>query len=101
MIRGSVKGDMRMRRSGSCGAALTLLLALSAPWAEAATGPTDQLKSAIEMVVKIVDDPALKGEGRAPERRRAVRKVANDIFDFPEIARRALARHWQPLSDKQ
>ena len=53
------------------------------------------------MVVKIVDDPALKGEGKLPERRKAVRKVANDIFDFAEIAKRALARHWLPLSDKQ
>ena len=30
-----------------------------------------------------------------------MRKVANDIFDFGEIARRSLARHWQPLTDKQ
>src|SRR5262249_17442019 len=56
---------------------------------------------AIDMVVKILDDPALKGEGKGLDRRRAVRKVANDIFDFGEIARRALARHWQPLTDKQ
>ena len=29
----------------------------------------------------------------------AVRKIANEIFDFGEIAKRSLARHWQPLSE--
>ena len=68
----------------------------------AVAGPvTDQLKGAIDRVIKVLDDPALKGEGHAPERRRAVRKIAEDIFDFAEIARRSLARHWQPLTDKQ
>jgi phospholipid transport system substrate-binding protein len=66
-----------------------------------AGAPTDQLKSAIDRVVKTLDDPALKGEDRLVERRRAVRKVANDIFDWAEIARRSLARHWQPLTEQQ
>ena len=29
------------------------------------------------------------------DRRAAVRKIANDIFDFSETARRSLGRHWQ------
>ncbi len=62
---------------------------------------TDQLKGAIDRVVKVLEDPALKGDDRMAERRRAVRRIADDIFDFPEIARRSLARHWQPLTDKQ
>ena len=63
--------------------------------------PTDQLKGAIDRVVKTLEDPSLKGEGKVTERRQAVRKIANDIFDFTEIARRSLARHWQPLTDAQ
>jgi phospholipid transport system substrate-binding protein len=62
---------------------------------------TDQLKGAIDRVVKTVEDPSLKGQDKVLERRRAVRKIANDIFDFAEIARRSLARHWAPLTDKQ
>jgi phospholipid transport system substrate-binding protein len=69
---------------------------------EAAAGPpTDQLKGAIDRVVKIVEDPGLKGHDRIAERRAAVRRIADDIFDWNEIARRALARHWQPLTDKE
>jgi len=52
-------------------------------------------------VLKTLDDPALKGEGKVGERRVAVRKIANEIFDFGEIAKRSMARHWQPLSEAQ
>ena len=81
--------------------ALILVSLLSlAPLGGAAAGPpTDQLKGAIDGVLKVLEDPGLKD--RATERRAAVRKIAQDIFDFPEVARRSLARHWQPLTDKQ
>jgi len=65
----------------------------------AAGVPTDQLKGAVERVLKTLDDPALKGNQN--DRRAAVRKIANEIFDFSEIAKRSLARHWQPLSEAQ
>jgi len=81
--------------------ALAVLLILPGARDTWAGVPTDQLKGAIDQVVKTIDNPAYKGEGKTPERRRAVRKIADEIFDFNEIARRALARHWQPLTDKQ
>ena len=77
-------------------------LAVGTSSAPAAAGvPTDQLKGAVERVLKTLDDPALKGEARLNERRVAVRKIANEIFDFGEIAKRSMARHWQPLSETQ
>ena len=78
--------------------ALLLALVLSAVTASpaAAGAPSDQLKTQIDRVLKSLDDPELKKEGRARERRAAVRKIANDIFDFGETARRSLGRHWQP-----
>jgi phospholipid transport system substrate-binding protein len=60
-----------------------------------AGAPTDQLKSQIDRVLKALDDPELKKEGRAKDRRAVVRRIANDIFDFGETARRSLGRHWQ------
>jgi len=90
-----------MIRLAPCSLALAVLLVLP-PAREVSAGiPTDQLKGAIDRVVKTLDDPALKGEGKTGERRRAIRKVADDIFDFNEISRRALARHWQGLTAKQ
>ena len=63
--------------------------------------PTEQLKASIDRVVKALEDPVLKGEGKALDRRIRVRSIANDIFDWAETAKRSLARHWQPLSDAQ
>ena len=79
--------------------AVTLACLLAAfPAAETAAGPaTDQLKGAVEGVVKVLGEPG----AREVDRRVAVRKIANDIFDFVELARRALGRHWQPLTDAQ
>ena len=78
--------------------ALLLALVVSAVTASpaAAGAPSDQLKTQIDRVLKTLDDPELKKEGRARERRAGVRKLANDIFDFGETARRSLGRHWQP-----
>jgi phospholipid transport system substrate-binding protein len=81
---------------------LAVMGLVAAAGAPAAAGvPTDQLRSAVERVLKTLDDPALKGEGKVGERRVAVRKIANEIFDFGEIAKRSMARHWQPLSEAQ
>jgi phospholipid transport system substrate-binding protein len=76
---------------------LTVMLAGTA----AAGVPTDQLRGAVDRVLKTLEDPGLKGEGKVVERRVAVRKIANEIFDFGEIAKRSMARHWQPLSEAQ
>jgi len=63
--------------------------------------PTDHLKGSLDRVIQILEDPALKVDGKVKERRTAVRKVANDVFDWTETARRSLARHWQPRTDKE
>lgn len=66
-----------------------------------AGAPTDELRAAAEQVVQILDDPALQGGARVPERQAAVRAAVIDLLDFTEISRRALARHWRPLSDAE
>ena len=61
----------------------------------------DQLKGAIDRIVSTLDSPALRGDAKVMERRAAVRKIADEIFDFGEIARRSLGRYWQPLTEAQ
>lgn len=69
--------------------ATTLGLCLAAQvWAGA---PTDQTRQYTDQVLKVLGDPALK----EAERRTAVRKVAEEMFDMSETAKRALGRHWQ------
>ena len=63
--------------------------------------PTDQLKSTIDRVLATVQDPALKGTDKATERRQRLRGLANEVFDWQETGKRALARHWQARSPKE
>jgi phospholipid transport system substrate-binding protein len=72
---------------------VAVVLVVLAPVTGLAGEPTDQLQMQLERVVKVTQDPELKKDGRAAERR-AVRKIAEEIFDFGDTARRALARHW-------
>jgi len=64
-------------------------------WAGA---PTEVVKQYTEQVVKVLEDPALKGDDKRAERRATVRKIAVEVFDVNETARRALGRHWAARS---
>jgi len=75
-------------------ASVGTILALVTPSAYAGA-PTDELRGHVDQVIKILQRPDLQGEGKTTERRMAVRKVANDIFDFEETAKRSLGQHWQ------
>jgi phospholipid transport system substrate-binding protein len=75
--------------------ALTAVLALLSAQEALAGVPTDQLRGSIDLVLKIVTDPELKKEAKTGERRKQIRAVVNQIFDFQEISQRCLGRHWQ------
>jgi phospholipid transport system substrate-binding protein len=76
-------------------------LALLAGRAAHAGPPTEQLKGGIDRVLAILQDPALKQPGKAEERRQKIRAIANDVFDWTETGKRALARHWQGRSPQE
>jgi phospholipid transport system substrate-binding protein len=74
--------------------ACTVFFALLAARDATAGAPTEQLRTQVDKVLKLLDDGALKAPDKTKERRIAVRKVADDIFDFGETAKRSLGRHW-------
>lgn len=84
---------MRPRQLFACIVSVGAILIFVVPGAQAGA-PTEELRGHIDQVVKILQRPDLHGEGKAIERRTAVRKVANDFFDFQETAKRSLGRHW-------
>ena len=77
-----------MRRAAAL--VVTVLLVLTGLGAAWAGAPTDQLREYTEHVIKALEDPALREE----DRRAAVRRIAQEVFDVQETARRALGRHW-------
>ena len=83
-----------MMRQVATAATVALALLLATAPASAAT-PTETLKAYGDVVLKILEDPALKSPDRKQDRRAAVRKVAEEVFDISETAKRALGPHWQ------
>lgn len=63
--------------------------------------PTDQIKQTTDKMIAILNDPALKDPSKAEERRKAIRNVANERFDWTGMAMRSLARHWRERTNEQ
>jgi phospholipid transport system substrate-binding protein len=76
-------------------ASVGTILALVIPSGALASTPTQELRGRVDQVIRILQRSDLQGDDKTTERRTAVRKVANDIFDFQETAKRSLGRHWQ------
>lgn len=86
--------------------AAALMLFASVTTSPVAT-PRQVVQSAVDRVVAILDgteanrDRTQRGEGRVPSSdgsRTELRRVAIDLFDFDEMARRTLSRHWASRS---
>jgi phospholipid transport system substrate-binding protein len=63
--------------------------------------PSDQLMQSVQKIQAILSDPALKGEGKAQERRQKLREAINTRFDFEEMAKRSLGPEWQKRSPEE
>jgi phospholipid transport system substrate-binding protein len=81
---------------------LFITAAAAAPAASPSVAPREVVQAAVSRVVMVLEDlrlnpPAAEPVGRVamPDRTRTeIRRIANDLFDFEEIARRALGRYW-------
>lgn len=66
-----------------------------------ASGPQEQIKGTTDKVLSLLTDPNLKGPGKVKERREQILKIVDERFDWEEMARRALARHWKERSTEE
>lgn len=88
------------RRLGRVGV-LVASFALGVVSGALAGPPSDQLKTGIDKVVHVLADPSLKGTAKARERRDTLREITSPLFDWSEMASRALGRHWQPRTEAE
>ena len=88
------------RRRGRVGV-LVVSLVLGVTTSAPAGPASDQLKVGIDQVVHVLADPSLKGTTKAKQRRDTLRKITNPLFDWGEMASRALGRHWQPRTEAE
>ncbi len=77
--------------------AATWLMVAEPAVASPAVGPRETVESAIGQILGVLQYGEVDGAAVA-DRSAEVRRLTREIFDFEEISRRALARHWQELN---
>jgi phospholipid transport system substrate-binding protein len=70
---------------------LMLAFAVPAP----VPGPRETVRTAVEQAVAVLE---AAGPERTGARQVALSRIAHELFDFDEMSRRALARHWDRRS---
>lgn len=76
---------------------ILLAITASAFMASAAfANPTEQVKKTVDEVVRIVADKEMKKN--EVKRRQALRKTISSMFDYGEMAKRSLGKHWNVRS---
>jgi phospholipid transport system substrate-binding protein len=74
-----------------------LLLAVAA-WAGQVT---DQIKQKVDRTLKVLGDQSLKAPGMETKRRQTLRAIANEFFDWEEMAKRSLGVHWKERTPEE
>jgi phospholipid transport system substrate-binding protein len=57
--------------------------------------PLEMVRSSVEKVVAVLKDSRLKSPEKKKERIDRLKEIINPIFDYDEMARRALGAHWR------
>jgi phospholipid transport system substrate-binding protein len=57
--------------------------------------PLELVRTAVEKAIKILKDPKLQSQDKKKERVDLLRETLNPIFDYEEMAKRALGPHWR------
>lgn len=70
-----------------------LLLGLTASVAAALT-PTETVKSRVDEALQSLSQTTNPSAAASERRRADIRRAADTLFDFPDMSRRALGRHW-------
>ena len=66
-----------------------------------AGGPTEDVRKTTDKLIAIVSDPAMKSADRAGERAKRIRKAVDERFDWKEMSKRSLARHWKKRTQRE
>jgi phospholipid transport system substrate-binding protein len=78
---------------------IMMVLLCSSAWA----GPaTEQIKGFLNQAINILNDPSLKAPQKKSEKRQVFSKLGQEIFDWEELAKRALGKsHWQKATKEE
>ncbi len=82
---------------------ISMLVICLCAWTGSSWGktPMETIQEGTDKVISILKDPALKGPEHKEERRQKIWDVISHYFDFREMAKRSLGRHWRKLNPQQ
>lgn len=80
---------------------ISLVLFLGMSFYTYGAEPLDTLKNSVNNVLDILKDPLYKDSTKKELQREKMWAEIRNIFDFDEIAKRSLARHWKKFTSKQ
>ena len=87
---------MRKLRTG-----LSLLVLLMVAVQVHADSGVDTVKSRINQVLAVLKDPALKSESAKELKKKRLRAIFDNTFDYAELSRSTLSRYWDKLKPDQ
>src|SRR5688500_12696464 len=80
---------------------LALISYLLLPVASTAGSPTAQVRATVDRVLAIVRNPNPKSKAQIDAQRRQLVEVISPRFDFSEMAKRTLGRHWAGCTSEE
>jgi phospholipid transport system substrate-binding protein len=82
-------------------AILLFTLPAANPAAASPADPMAVLKAPIEAMIVVLNDPNYKDPDAKMAQRNQIWKIVQPMFDFNEVSRRAVARHWQRFTEPE
>ncbi len=79
------------------GLILLILFGLSRAGFAGMPEPINQVRDSVNNVLRLLNDPGLSPDEMRGERRRMIMEIVDERFDFQEMSRLTLARHWKEL----
>ena len=59
--------------------------------------PTDEIRTALNKGLAVLNDETLRADGKNEHMKR-LREIVRPLFNFKEMARRSLGRHWRDMT---
>jgi phospholipid transport system substrate-binding protein len=77
---------------------ISLCILVISSGAKAAPAPTDAISETVNSILDTLRDKELSQPAKETERREKIGMLIRDRFDFKEMSKRSLARHWKKIS---
>ena len=80
---------------------ILLFFFLALPSQSRGEQPLEILQGAVDGVISILEDPAYQDPSQKKVQQKKLWEIIRGIFDFNEMARSTLARHWKEFTEEQ